>query len=63
MMQTEDPVFSFQVHSKLITTKQLMKRLETLLPKDSTYKIEMQHNIHTVRVERRAAASPTSRGQ
>ncbi|KAM5375382.1 hypothetical protein ACJZ2D_005943 [Fusarium nematophilum] len=51
-------VFDFEVHSKLITTPQLVQRLEKLLPGGS-FNIQMRHNIYHVHVDTRPS-SPTA---
>jgi hypothetical protein len=48
-MQTQDPSSSFQLHANLITTKQLVQRLNSLVG-PGNFKIEMRHNIYHVSV-------------
>lgn len=57
-MNPEDQSFTFEVHSKLITTSQLKRRLESLLP-SGTFSIEMRHNMHYVYVNKESTQAPT----
>ncbi|KAM0427799.1 hypothetical protein ACHAPT_007256 [Fusarium lateritium] len=49
-MNPEAQVFDFEIHSRLITTQQLVRRLEGLLPPD-TFSVEMKHNVYHIRVD------------
>lgn len=48
---------SFQLHSNLITTNQLVQRLNVLVG-EGAFKIEMRHNIYHVSVNQSAKPRP-----
>ncbi|KAJ4218441.1 hypothetical protein NW759_008335 [Fusarium solani] len=51
-MVPEAEAFTFEIHSKLITTQQLERRLRGLLP-PGTFSVEMKHNIYYIHVDTR----------